>query len=89
MGVQDITMIPQWRQTNIFKHNIYFFKCSSGYYVSDNWGLSFIVPGLLIAGGGLLIWLFMIVKPEDVGIDLATLENQDAQADSDNAGIVS
>lgn len=57
--------------------------------MNDNWGLSFIVPGILVAAGGLLIWLFMIVKPEDVGIDLATMENQENRSDFDNTGIVS
>ena len=54
--------------------------------------MSFIVPGLLIAGCGLVIWLFMIAKPEDIGIELAAIEGPEAAAnadDNENAGIVS
>ena len=61
----------------------------TGYYVSDDWGMSFIVPGLLIAGCGLLVWLFMIAKPEDIGIELEATESPEASSDSDNPGIVS
>ena len=54
--------------------------------MSDNWGLSFIVPGILIAVCGFLIWLFMIVKPEDVGIDL---ESENPQTDPETSASVS
>ena len=54
--------------------------------MSDNWGLSFIVPGILIAVCGFLIWLFMIVKPEDVGIDL---ESENAQTETETSASVS
>uniref|UniRef100_A0A672I5Y7 Major facilitator superfamily (MFS) profile domain-containing protein n=1 Tax=Salarias fasciatus TaxID=181472 RepID=A0A672I5Y7_SALFA len=38
----------------------------AGYYVSSNWGLSFIVPGLIIAAMGLVCYLFLIEREYDV-----------------------
>lgn len=32
------------------------------------WGWSFIIPGTILAGGGLLVWLFLAVDPHDVGL---------------------
>lgn len=32
------------------------------------WGWSFIVPGALLAGGGLMVWTFLTVKPGDLGL---------------------
>eukprot|EP00096_Caligus_rogercresseyi_P007595 TRINITY_DN2552_c0_g1_i2.p1 TRINITY_DN2552_c0_g1~~TRINITY_DN2552_c0_g1_i2.p1 ORF type:complete len:551 (-),score=106.99 TRINITY_DN2552_c0_g1_i2:631-2283(-) len=39
-------------------------------FVNDNWGLSFIVPGGIIAGMGFIIWLFLVPNPCDVYLDL-------------------
>ncbi|KAM3607122.1 uncharacterized protein V6R79_002001 [Siganus canaliculatus] len=38
----------------------------AGYWVSSNWGLSFIVPGLIIAGMGIACFLFLIEHPNDL-----------------------
>lgn len=38
----------------------------AGAYVSSSWGMSFIVPGLIIASTGLLCFFFLVEKPEDV-----------------------
>ncbi|XP_046906204.1 glucose-6-phosphate exchanger SLC37A1 isoform X4 [Hypomesus transpacificus] len=38
----------------------------AGYWVSSNWGLSFIVPGLIIALMGLVCFLFLIEHPNDL-----------------------
>ncbi|XP_068186987.1 glucose-6-phosphate exchanger SLC37A2 isoform X1 [Antennarius striatus] len=38
----------------------------AGVYVSSAWGLSFIVPGLIIASTGILCFFFLVEKPEDV-----------------------
>ncbi|XP_022535845.1 glucose-6-phosphate exchanger SLC37A1 [Astyanax mexicanus] len=38
----------------------------AGYYVSSNWGLSFIVPGIIIAVMGILCFLFLIEHPNDL-----------------------
>ena len=31
------------------------------------WGYSFVVPGLLIIGVGILVYLFLVVEPQDIG----------------------
>lgn len=33
-----------------------------GLYVETAWGLSFIVPGLIIAGTGILVFLFLVTS---------------------------
>ncbi|KAJ8379157.1 hypothetical protein AAFF_G00230690 [Aldrovandia affinis] len=38
----------------------------AGYWVSTNWGLSFIVPGLIIAAMGVVCFLFLIEHPNDL-----------------------
>nr|XP_020454195.1 glucose-6-phosphate exchanger SLC37A2-like [Monopterus albus] len=38
----------------------------AGVFVSTAWGMSFIVPGLIIASTGILCFLFLVEKPEDV-----------------------
>uniref|UniRef100_A0A7N8YHF2 Solute carrier family 37 member 1 n=1 Tax=Mastacembelus armatus TaxID=205130 RepID=A0A7N8YHF2_9TELE len=38
----------------------------AGYWVSSNWGLSFIVPGLIIAAMGVVCFLFLIEREESV-----------------------
>uniref|UniRef100_A0A672TCH5 Glycerol-3-phosphate transporter-like n=1 Tax=Sinocyclocheilus grahami TaxID=75366 RepID=A0A672TCH5_SINGR len=40
----------------------------AGYYVSSNWGLSFIVPGVIIAAMGVICFLFLIEHPNDLRI---------------------
>ncbi|KAM9846314.1 glucose-6-phosphate exchanger SLC37A2 isoform 1-T1 [Aulostomus maculatus] len=38
----------------------------AGVYVSSAWGMSFIVPGLIIASTGILCFFFLVENPEDV-----------------------
>ncbi|CAN9501174.1 unnamed protein product [Ophioblennius macclurei] len=38
----------------------------AGAFVSSSWGLSFIVPGIIIACTGVLCFFFLVEKPEDV-----------------------
>ncbi|XP_056266911.1 glucose-6-phosphate exchanger SLC37A2 isoform X1 [Pseudoliparis swirei] len=38
----------------------------AGAFVSSQWGMSFIVPGLIIASTGVLCFFFLVEKPEDV-----------------------
>ncbi|KAJ4918683.1 hypothetical protein JOQ06_022465 [Pogonophryne albipinna] len=38
----------------------------AGAFVSSAWGMSFIVPGLIIASTGVLCFFFLVEKPEDV-----------------------
>lgn len=39
----------------------------AGVFVSSAWGLSFIVPGIIICSTGVLCFFFLVEKPEDVG----------------------
>ncbi|KAK4878195.1 hypothetical protein RN001_010701 [Aquatica leii] len=39
-------------------------------FVETDWSLSFIYPGLIIISGGVLIFLFLVVSPSDVGCSL-------------------
>ncbi|XP_060909994.1 glucose-6-phosphate exchanger SLC37A1 isoform X1 [Labrus mixtus] len=38
----------------------------AGYWVSSNWGMSFIVPGIIIAAMGVVCFLFLIEHPNDL-----------------------
>ena len=38
----------------------------AGAFVTTNWGLSFIVPGIFIAAVGLLFFFFLVVDPKDL-----------------------
>ncbi|CAM4606098.1 unnamed protein product [Leuciscus chuanchicus] len=38
----------------------------AGYYVSSNWGMSFIVPGVIIAVMGVVCFFFLIEHPNDL-----------------------
>ncbi|KAG7330893.1 hypothetical protein KOW79_004862 [Hemibagrus wyckioides] len=38
----------------------------AAYYVSSNWGMSFIVPGIIIAVMGIICFLFLIEHPNDL-----------------------
>ncbi|XP_017275311.1 glucose-6-phosphate exchanger SLC37A2 [Kryptolebias marmoratus] len=38
----------------------------AGVFVSSEWGMSFIVPGIIIAFTGILCFFFLVEKPEDV-----------------------
>ena len=40
----------------------------AGAFVKYNWGLSFTVPGLIIAGVGFLLFLCLVPRPELVGM---------------------
>ena len=40
----------------------------AGYFVERAWGLSFMVPGFIMAGTGVLVFLFLVPKPEDVNL---------------------
>lgn len=38
----------------------------AGAFVETNWGLSFVVPGIIIGGMGVLVFLFLVPHPKDV-----------------------
>ena len=40
----------------------------SGIWVSGAWGYSFVATGLILCAGGALVYLFMVVHPQDVGL---------------------
>ncbi|KAG0584755.1 hypothetical protein M758_3G233000 [Ceratodon purpureus] len=44
------------------------------------WGWSFVIPGAILAAGGLLVWGFLAVDPHDVGL-LSPSEIEAAEAD--------
>jgi sugar phosphate permease len=37
-----------------------------GVFVDSAWGLSFIIPGIIIFVMGIIVWLFLVPSPEDV-----------------------
>lgn len=57
----------------------------AGAFVNYNWGLSFTVPGMIIAVVGFLLFLFMVPKPSDVGLAENTNrgETEETEADSE------
>ncbi|XP_071843518.1 glucose-6-phosphate exchanger SLC37A2-like isoform X2 [Apostichopus japonicus] len=50
----------------------------AGIFVQDEWGWSFIVPGLIIAGMGMIVFCFLVVYPSDVGCQPPVQERQGA-----------
>jgi OPA family glycerol-3-phosphate transporter-like MFS transporter 1/2 len=49
----------------------------AGYFVEQSWGLSFIVPGFIMAICGVMIFLFLVPRPEDVNLHpLKTIAKQ-------------
>uniref|UniRef100_A0A8C1QMP7 Glucose-6-phosphate exchanger SLC37A1-like n=1 Tax=Cyprinus carpio TaxID=7962 RepID=A0A8C1QMP7_CYPCA len=42
----------------------------AGYYVSSNWGLSFIVPGVIIAAMGVICFLFLIERVTETELSM-------------------
>jgi MFS transporter, OPA family, solute carrier family 37 (glycerol-3-phosphate transporter), member 1/2 len=40
----------------------------AGIWVNQQWGYSFIVPGIIVAVMGVFSYLFVVIKPEDVGL---------------------
>ncbi len=46
----------------------------SGIWVEASWGLSFIFPGLILSLFSIVIWLFLVPKPTDVGLVIDNVE---------------
>jgi len=55
----------------------------AGAFVNSNWGLSFTVPGMIIAGVGFFLFIFMVPKPSDVGLAENTSRGEETDADSE------
>ncbi|XP_053307865.1 glucose-6-phosphate exchanger SLC37A2 isoform X2 [Spea bombifrons] len=60
----------------------------AGAFVSSAWGLSFIVPGIIIASCGVICFLFLIEYPEDVGC-ASPETNEVVEDDLDNIQVSS
>jgi len=55
----------------------------AGAFVEDDWGLSFMVPGMIIGAAGFIIWLFMVPKPTWVGLeDESSVSNQRSEIEA-------
>ena len=39
-----------------------------GAFVDTDWGLSFVVPGIIIIGFGIIMWLFLVPRPEGMNV---------------------
>jgi len=53
----------------------------AGAFVQSNWGLSFTVPGVIIAGVGFLLFLVMVPKPQDLGFSDEDMPNENSETD--------
>ncbi|XP_009696174.1 PREDICTED: sugar phosphate exchanger 2, partial [Cariama cristata] len=69
----------------------------AGVWVSSAWGLSFVVPGIIIAAMGIVCFFFLVEYPEDVGCSPplhhdaggATTNEKDLEAVTSNEGPLS
>uniref|UniRef100_A0A8V0ZXY9 Glucose-6-phosphate exchanger SLC37A2 n=1 Tax=Gallus gallus TaxID=9031 RepID=A0A8V0ZXY9_CHICK len=59
----------------------------AGAWVSSEWGLSFIVPGIIIAAVGIVCFFFLVEHPEDVGCNPPL--QHDASDEKDPEGVTS
>ncbi|XP_072210998.1 glucose-6-phosphate exchanger SLC37A2 isoform X1 [Excalfactoria chinensis] len=59
----------------------------AGAWVSSQWGLSFIVPGIIIAVVGIVCFFFLVEHPEDVGCSPPL--QHDASDEKDPEGVTS
>ena len=51
---------------------------------SSNWGMSFIIPGVLTMLTGVLVWNFLVVSPEDVGLPPANAPSVTANIEDED-----
>jgi len=54
----------------------------AGAFVNHNWGMCFTVPGMIIAGVGFLLFMFMVPKPGDVGLAETSTRGEEVEAES-------
>ncbi|CAN2388118.1 Solute carrier family 37 [Pristimantis euphronides] len=59
----------------------------AGAFVSSAWGLSFIVPGIIIGAFGIICFFFLVEYPEDVGCAPA-VQNEEVTDELDNAQVM-
>merc|ERR1719460_1970409 len=53
----------------------------AGAFVQSNWGLSFTVPGVIIAGVGFLLFLVMVPRPQDLGFSDEDAPNENSETE--------
>jgi len=53
----------------------------AGAFVQSNWGLSFTVPGVIIAGVGFLLFLVMVPRPQDLGFSDEDMPNENSETE--------
>ncbi|XP_029434457.1 glucose-6-phosphate exchanger SLC37A1 isoform X2 [Rhinatrema bivittatum] len=56
----------------------------AGYWVSSCWGLSFVVPGIIIAVMGIVCFLFLIEHPRDLKCSFKPYNNSDRYVNGTN-----
>ncbi|KAM9299279.1 glucose-6-phosphate exchanger SLC37A2 [Gastrophryne carolinensis] len=59
----------------------------AGAFVSTAWGLSFIVPGIIIASMGIICFFFLVEYPDDVGCTPPD-QNDDEKGELDNIQVM-
>lgn len=63
----------------------------AGYFVERSWGLSFIVPGFIMLICGVIVFMFLVPRPEDVGLSPINQKcghhNQDDEVNSVNTDL--
>lgn len=52
----------------------------AGVFVSSSWGMSFIVPGVIIATTGVICFFLLVDKPEDVGCSVPQQHSEEEEA---------
>ena len=51
------------------KHVMHFPIYILGAFVDTDWGLSFVVPGIIIIVFGIIMWLFLVPRPEGINVN--------------------
>ena len=50
------------------RHVMHFSIYILGAFVDTDWGLSFVVPGIIIIVFGIIMWLFLVPRPEGLNV---------------------
>ena len=56
----------------------------AGAFVTENWGLSFTVPGIIIAGVGFLNFFFLVPKPSEADLPESDSSDEDQTETEEN-----
>lgn len=64
----------------------------AGYFVERAWGLSFIVPGFIMMACSIIVFLFLVPRPQDVGLAVENAQhnniNRSRQSNTDGGDTV-